>query len=221
MKILTKLQKKLLITFSNLSDSEAFYLTGGTALSVFYLYHRKSDDLDLFTNIEELINPFSQKLVNTLRKENLKVSTSRSFHSFSEIYVETQEESTVIHLALDSPFRFEEPIIFEEFPKLRVDSLIDIATNKLLTLFGRAALRDFIDVYFLIEEKYSKEELIEKAKLKDPGFDVYWFGIAMERINEFDKDAKEMHLLARDCSMNELKDFYNIWIKEISRQIKK
>ncbi|HCS49920.1 MAG TPA: hypothetical protein DIW61_17405, partial [Candidatus Aminicenantes bacterium] len=28
---------------------DAFFLTGGTALSVFYLGHRVSDDIDLFT----------------------------------------------------------------------------------------------------------------------------------------------------------------------------
>lgn len=221
MEILTNLQKRLLIVFSDIPDSNSFYLTGGTALSVFYLYHRKSNDLDLFTNVEELINPFSQKLVNTLKKENIKVSTSRSFHSFSEIYVETQEESTVIHLALDSPFRFEEPIIFKEFPKLKVDSLIDIATNKVLTLFGRATFRDFVDVYFLLKEKFTKEELIEKAKLKDPGFDLYWLGVAMERINEFKDDIKDIHLLTKSCKINDLKEFYADWLKEILNQIKK
>jgi len=54
-----------------------------------------------------------------------------------------------------------------------VDSLVDIASNKLLALFGRATLRDFIDIYFLIKKGFfTGEELIEKAKKKDPGFDL-------------------------------------------------
>lgn len=33
--------------------SRGFYLTGGTALSEFYLQHRYSDDLDFFTRKDE------------------------------------------------------------------------------------------------------------------------------------------------------------------------
>jgi len=47
--IITKLQKEILFIFSKLADSRIFYLTGGTALAEFYLGHRKSFDLDLFT----------------------------------------------------------------------------------------------------------------------------------------------------------------------------
>ena len=34
MEILTNLQRKILVLFSNLPDKDAFYLTGGTALSL-------------------------------------------------------------------------------------------------------------------------------------------------------------------------------------------
>jgi len=46
--ILTTLQSKFLEKFFNLTQE--FYLTGGTALSAFYLKHRNSIDLDLFTH---------------------------------------------------------------------------------------------------------------------------------------------------------------------------
>ncbi len=145
MEILTGLQKKILNIFSALPDKGAFYLTGGTALSAFFLKHRKSHDLDFFTNIEELISPVSLKLEAYLKKHDLRVERLRGFHSFVELSVNSSEDSTIIHLALDSPFRFEQPTAFEEIPGLKVDSLTDIATNKLLALFGRAVLRDFID----------------------------------------------------------------------------
>lgn len=219
MQILTDLQRKILSLFTDLPDEEAFYLTGGTALSAFFLRHRKSHDLDFFTSVEELISPFSQKLETSFKKENLIIERLRGFHSFVELSVSSPEDSTVIHLALDSPFRFEQPFESEEFPKLKIDNLTDIATNKLLALFGRAALRDFIDVYFLAKEHFNKKELIEKARLKDPGFDLYWLGVAMERIDDFPDDSPEMHLLIRQCSMRELKEFYKEWRKEIIKEI--
>jgi hypothetical protein len=50
LRILTDLQKKVLLQFSGLPDKEAFYLTGGTALSAIFLKHRRSNDLDFFTH---------------------------------------------------------------------------------------------------------------------------------------------------------------------------
>ena len=45
--------------------AQHFFLTGGTALSVFYLHHRYSNDLDLFTrdavNLDELNFMISRK----------------------------------------------------------------------------------------------------------------------------------------------------------------
>lgn len=128
---------------------------------------------------------------------------------------------TVVHIALDSPFRFEQPRESLEFPGLKIDSLIDIATNKLLTLYGRATLRDFVDLYFLAKEKFTKAELIEKAAVKDPGLDIYWLGVSFERIKEFSDDTPEMLLLMKPCNLKELKDFYNQWREDIYREITK
>ena len=221
MEILTDLQKKILILFRNLPDSEAFYLTGGTALSAFFLKHRKSNDLDFFTHVEDLILPFSQKLEISLKRDKYGVERARGFQSFVELLVNSGADSTVVHFALDSPFKFEGPFESREIPGVKVDSLIDIAVNKLLALFGRAALRDFIDVYFLANEHFSKNELIKKAAQKDQGFDLYWLGVAMERINDYSDDLPDMHLLLRPCPMNELKEFFNIWKHEIKEEIVK
>lgn len=221
MEILTNLQRKILILFSNLPDKDAFYLTGGTALSAFFIKHRMSLDLDFFTNVEELILPFSQKLEASLKNANLIVERLRGFHSFIELSVSLSEDSTIIHIALDSPYRFEQTFESTEIPGVKIDSLTDIAGNKLLALFGRATLRDFIDVYFLAKEHFDKKYLIEKAAQKDPGFDLYWLGVAMERINEYPEDSPDMHLLTRPCTMNELSEFYSTWRKEILKEITK
>lgn len=221
MEILTHLQKNILFHFSKLPDQEVFYLTGGTALSAFFLRHRRSNDLDFFTNLEQLIRPISQKLDTSLKKEGFSVETLRGLHSFVELSVSSGDESTVVHFALDSPFRFEQPSSLEEIPGLKVDSLIDIATNKLLALFGRAELRDFIDIYFILKEHFSKIDLIEKSAQKDPGFDLYWLGVAMERINDFSDDSPDLHLLTRPCSMDQLNEFFTSWRRDILKEITK
>jgi hypothetical protein len=175
--------------------------------------------LDIFTSEEELILPFSFKTEKALKEEGLKTERTRGLHSFIELAVQGKEESAVLHIALDSPFRLNPPIEVKEFQGLKIDSLPDIAANKLLALFGRANLRDFIDVFFLVKEKFNKSELIKKARKKDPGFDLYWLGNAFERINEYTDDSPEMFLLMRSCSFFDLKRFFDEWKKEIFKQI--
>ena len=167
MEILNKVQREILNLFADILESEYFYLTGGTALSYFYLKHRKSNDLDFFTATEELILPFSYRLEETLRNKKMIIQRQRGMHSFVELLVEKENEKTVIHLACDSAFRLDEVREFPEYPKLKIDNLVDVSANKLLALFGRATLRDFIDTYFLVKkEKFSPEELIKNAKAK-------------------------------------------------------
>jgi hypothetical protein len=49
MEILTEGQKAVIRPIARSLLRQEFFLTGGTALSAFYLQHRYSDDLDFFT----------------------------------------------------------------------------------------------------------------------------------------------------------------------------
>lgn len=220
MGILNNIQRDILNLFCHISDSEHFYFTGGTALSFFYLKHRKSNDLDFFTTTEELILTFSYRLEEILRNEGMMIERLRGLYSFVELEAEKDKEKMIIHLACDSPYRLGEIREFPEYPKLKVDNLIDISANKLLALFGRANLRDFIDVYFLIKKgKFTPNALIENAKKKDPGFDLYWLGIALERINTFHRDSQELLLLLEPVDFGELLTLFNEWRKKITQDL--
>lgn len=48
-------------------------------------------------------------------------------------------------------------------------SLSDLAADKTLALFGRAATRDFVDVYMLLG-RFELSQLMAWAQQKDPGF---------------------------------------------------
>ena len=150
----------------------------------------------------------------------MSVERRRGFRSFIEFFVKKNNESTIIQLALDSAFRFEQTKEFPEYPNLKVDHLVDIASNKLLALFGRAALRDFIDVYFLIKKGFfTAEELMQRAKGKDQGFDLYWFGVALERIKTFNHESAEMLLLIEATNFPELVSFFNQWRITITKKL--
>lgn len=222
MQLINGTQESVLRRFGQVSGNGDFYLTGGTALSYFYLKHRQSNDLDFFSATEELIDPFSRRLEEALSSAGMAVERKRGFRSFIELVVREGREQTMIHLALDAPFRFEPVKTFSEYPSLKVDNLTDIATNKLLALFGRAALRDFIDVHSLVQQgHFSTRVLLEKAKQKDPGFDLYWLGVAFERLKTFPEDSPDMLLLMKPVPFKELRTFFNSWREEIAKGLSK
>ena len=220
MQIISPIQQNILELWGEPQGSTDFYLTGGTALSYFYLKHRKSNDLDFFTPSEGIIPDFSNRLEKNLAEKGFVVERRRGLDSFVELFVQKDKQSTIIQLAQDSAFRFEPTKTFPGYPNLRVDNLTDIATNKLLALFGRAALRDFIDVYILVDKgHFRREDLLEKAKEKDPGFDLYWFGIALGRIETFLENSSEMALLIEPMPFEKMSSFFSQWRADVAKEI--
>jgi hypothetical protein len=180
--ILSDLQKTFLQMFSTLPDQERFFLTGGTALAEYYLGHRFSYDLDLFSSEADLILPFSYQIEKAAQAAGFQVKIVRRFASFVEFQVSQGKEILKVDLALDSPFRFA-PVEMGEIGVM-VNDFQDIQTDKTLAFFGRAEPRDAIDLYFLLQ-RTKLEELAELAHQKDGGFDLYWFAIALNRVTKF------------------------------------
>ena len=205
--LLNPFQKKILKTFAEIEESKAFYLTGGTALSIFYLGHRLSDDFDLFTADQPLIPIVARKFKSKLEALGVAVQEIRSFSSFWEAIATEGFESFKIQLAYDSPFTLEPAI---EKDDLRIQSFEDIAAGKLLALFGRAEERDFIDVYSIVKNgTISLERLIELAKRKDPGLDEYYLAIAFEQSEKLPDDPSQLKVnLITPIDPKELKAFF-------------
>lgn len=221
MDIINPVQEAILRRFGDVPGSEQFYLTGGTALSYFYLKHRRSHDLDFFTATEELVDSFSHRLGEVLHAAGMQTQRQRGLRSFVELVAQQGSEMTLIHLAQDAAFRFEPTRRFPEYPRLQVDNLTDIASNKLLALFGRATLRDFIDVYTLITKGHVRQDdLVDKAKQKDPGFDLYWLGVAFERIQTFRHDSPDMLMLLDPIPFDALRAFFDQWRDAIGRTLR-
>ena len=221
MEVITKFQRDILAVFPKVPEAGQFYLTGGTALSHFYLKHRQSRDLDFFTPRQEIIEPFGRTLQKELEHHGIQTQRQRGSQSFLELIATRGGESTIIQLALEAAFGFEPMQEFPEFPGLRVNSLTDLASNKLLALFGRAMLRDFVDIYFIVHEAgWTKEKLIEQSKIKDPGFDLYWLGIALERMKTYKQDSPEMRMLMKPLSFEAMSEFFAEWRRQIVGELK-
>ncbi len=208
-KILTLFQRESLKIFFSLPDADNFYLTGGTALSAFYLQHRLSEDLDIFVPEERLLRYTGNRFAKELKTEGFEVEVVRTFLSFMELIIKKEKESVLVHLAVDSPFRFEKPTKVDM--GINVDSFLDIATNKLLALFGRFEPRDFIDIFFIVKENHMDlEYLISKGKGKDPGLDEYYLAIAFEKANDLPDSIEKIPVnMLKDIDVKEMKSFFS------------
>ncbi len=180
--LLTPIQNSFLGLFAQIPDQNQFYLTGGTALAEYYLGHRLSYDLDFFTGVEELVLPFSYQIEKLGKEQNLDITVVRRFASYVELLVKSQDERLKIDLALDSPFRFEPSVISTD--GVYVNDYKDLQVDKLLAYFGRAEPRDAVDLFYILKHE-SIENLIALAAQKDPGFDVYWLTVALNKSANF------------------------------------
>jgi hypothetical protein len=217
--IITPLQKKLLQGIASLQDTKHFYLTGGTALAEFYLGHRRSYDLDLFTAETGLVIHFSRTVEKSLAlQSNCLIRPVRRFESFVELEAEGYGEKVQIHLAYDSPFRWGKPLRSEY--GVNVNDYQDLIVDKVLAFFGRWTQRDAVDLFEIIK----KEEigpLLDMAKEKDPGFDLYWFAAALVEVDRYPDDIAKWPVdLIVEIDAKILKETFLELSREIMDRIK-
>ncbi len=141
-----------------------FYLTGGTALASFYLKHRYSEDLDFFSELEFDLLPLDVFFKEITKEFNIKKIDFQQSYNRNLFFLHFDEEIIKLEFTF-FPFPRIEPSELEK--GVQIDSLLDIAVNKLFTIYQRTKARDFIDLYCICQAKnFSITSLISKAKIK-------------------------------------------------------
>lgn len=211
MELLTPLQWKFLSEFGHSPLRDDFFLTGGTALAVFYLHHRYSVDLDFFTTNPAALSQVPVVMQNISKRLALNITFTRTLGTFLECFVQAGgDERVEMDFAQDTPYRLESVHRHDELGIL-IDSPTDIACNKLSALFDRAEPKDFVDVYFICQELIPFEQLVTLARQKHVGMDDYWLAIALARIRR----VELLPRMIKTVSLAELSDFFLSRAKEL------
>ena len=206
MNILTKTQEKFLKLLSKYSFSQKFYLSGGTALTEFYIPYRFSEDLDFFSEneiqIDEII-AFLTKLKKQIGFKSYEYNTSFNRNLF---FLTFPTET----LKLEFTYYPFSPI---NIPKnefgIKIDSIEDIAVNKLFTIYQKPRSRDFMDLFMIIRKyNFTIEDLIKKAKIK---FDSH---IDLLKLGSQFFLAKELKDYPRLIDTLEDKEWQNFFLEE-------
>lgn len=160
-RILNEKQKLLVETLPQ-DILETFYLTGGTALSAFYLGHRLSNDLDFFAENDKQM-PQVEYLAKLM--QGLKGGKDLHFERLFDrrIFAVTFEDGDTLKVEFTSyPF----PSVQERTKagNLIVDSPLNIITGKLVALSDRYDPKDFVDIYGALKHfGWALDELVGKA----------------------------------------------------------
>jgi len=166
--------------------AENFYLTGGTALAAFFLHHRFSEDLDFFSPDPNAVRLVKAPLEAAAAHLDAGLEFSRTFNTFVECFLTSPTgERVKLDFAQDTPFRLLPTTLEPQFG-LQIDSTLDIASNKLAALFGRAAAKDFVDVFFIHQEMLPFHDLLPHAREKHVGMDDYWLAISLRRVESIE-----------------------------------
>lgn len=208
-KALTPLKRDLLTAFFR--SSKNFFLTGGSALGIFYFDHRMSYDLDFFSVHDIDWHVLSNEMINIGREIGADISRLSASPTFSRFNVCRQGEHEVVDFVREmvpqvSPQK-------NVFGGIVVDTLQEIATNKWCTLLGRNEIKDLIDLYFL-SQHIDIWVSFEQAKTKDGGVDP---SIISHLVSQIKIEELPGYLLV-PLSIDELKTFQKGICEFLDRQ---
>ena len=215
--ILSEKQQEILsVLASEKNICKDFYLTGGTTLAEFYLQHRLSEDLDFFSEKE-----FDSQFISVFLKKNIKrlgIKKVEYQQSFNRNLFFLYTDSEVIK----TEFTFFPFSRIEKKTKrntLSIDSLTDIAANKIFTIYQKPRARDFIDLYSIIKKtNWTIPDLVKKAKIK---FD--WHIDYLQLSSQFllAQEVKDYPIMIKKIDHHIWQDFFIKEAKKLSKEILK
>jgi len=213
--ILTKEQVNFLELISKSELFSNYYLSGGTALVGYYYPYRYSDDLDFFTEVE-IDNITILSFLKTNKNKigyiefDIKIINNRNlfFLNFADGY-QLKVEFTYY------PFTQIEKSI--QHNNLKIDSIVDIAVNKIFTIYQNPRTRDFTDIYTILsDKKLNINDLISMAKIKfDWHVDKFQLG---KRFRSFGADIDKPRYVV-DFPIGKCRDFFTTESKRLGLSV--
>ncbi|WP_026710552.1 nucleotidyl transferase AbiEii/AbiGii toxin family protein [Flavobacterium filum] len=141
-----------LLPFISLFKRE-YYLVGGTAIAL-HIGHRESIDFDLFK-------------LSVLRKNDIyrKISASKVGYKFG--YENYEQLNLIINNVKFTFFSFPHkiPLNSEIKSVIKMPDLLTLAAMKAFALGRRAKWKDYVDLYFILKDFYSFDEIAAQAEL--------------------------------------------------------
>lgn len=210
--ILTPAQKIVLALVAKEQRLASFYLTGGTALAGFYLRHRTSDDLDFFTHDVPdplLHHEFAERIKKELGAASMRYER---LYDRNQYFFQLPNEELKVEFTHYPFAQLEAPT-----PKdgVLIDSMRDIAANKLITILDRFDPKDFVDLFFIFQTR----DLALVRKDAETKFDMkigdIFLGSELAKVRRIETLPK----MLKSLTIVELKAFFSDKARELSSNV--
>jgi hypothetical protein len=193
--VLDPLQQRIARLALSMSGAGSLALAGGGAMLAHHFVERVTQDVDMFTPDDD-VSTLAESLVAALRTDGLLVVVEVATPTYVRLTA-TDPAGATCKLELARDARIRPPVLLDIGAVLHPE---EIAADKMLALFGRAAARDFVDVVALLR-RFPPERLLELAAEKDPGFDRVHFVAALRALTRYeDTDFVTLGLSAADVA---------------------
>lgn len=180
-----------------------FFLTGGSALGLFYLQHRFSYDLDLFSKEHADWLEIDGIMRLSVTEIGADLELLRDAPTFRRYRISRDELSEIIDVVLDVSPQIDPQK--EWIDNIQVDTLHEIMLNKITTLISRCELKDIVDLYFLEKAGWRVEEHFEEAQQKDGGLDPSMVSLLLDSLTIHELPD----YMIEPLTLNELQGFVN------------
>lgn len=209
-KILTEEQQRVIFAVGREQQLFNFYyLSGGTALAAYYFHHRISDDLDFFTFEETdkiFLHAFAGKLKNVTGAKSVR---------FARLYDRNQFFFSLGKRELKVEFtKYPFPQLADKILKdgVHIDSLRDLAANKLMAILDRFDPKDFVDFFFLLRDFKLDDIRLDVEKKFGVSVDNIFLGGELAKVRRVEFLPKMIKRLA----VAELKSFFEEQAKSLA-----
>jgi hypothetical protein len=218
--VVTPVQQRFLGGFFR-EERCPFYLSGGTALSGFYLQHRYSDDLDFFTRDRESLRAPGRYVEQAAAAAELQIE--RVVPRGDLVQYCFSGDSHPDHPLLKSELVFDAPRYFADPRRLDgvlVDDLLSIAVNK-LTIHTRHEPKDYVDLYMVVQSGHVRlEDLIPMAKEKLVGRDELAIAAHFSQVDELPNlEAFQQAYMVAPTDLADLRRWYRDWATRLIEAI--
>jgi hypothetical protein len=194
---LNVLSKEQVALFSLITKfKREYYLVGGTAVAL-HLGHRESIDFDLFK-------------FAILRKNDIYKKVIASKFSYKFGYENFEQLNLIINQVKFTFFSFPHkiPVNSEIKGVIKFPDLLTLAAMKAFALGRRAKWKDYVDLYFILKEFYSLDEIATKAKeLFGDFFSEKLFKMQLGYFKGINYDEEVVYLIPNPPSHEEIQNF--------------
>ena len=192
--ILSKEQTDLLSLISKFKRE--YYLVGGTAIAL-HIGHRESIDFDLFK--------FSNLRKNDIYK---KVIASKFGYKFG--YENYEQLNLIINHVKFTFFSFPHKVPANSEIKgvIKMPDLLVLAAMKAFALGRRAKWKDYVDLYFILKDFYTFQEIADKAnEIFGEMFSEKLFKMQLGYFKGINYDEEVTYLIPNPPTEEEIQEF--------------